>query len=54
VDDVLFRQAGILHHLIQTLFDEKTRDMVPVLSSPILLNDERACAQLAPPRWRRP
>lgn len=50
VDDVLFRQAGILHHLIQTLFDEETGDMVPVLSSPILLNDERACAKLPPPR----
>lgn len=52
VDDVLFRQAGILHHLIQTLFDAETGDMVPVLSSPILLNDERACAKLPPPRWR--
>jgi crotonobetainyl-CoA:carnitine CoA-transferase CaiB-like acyl-CoA transferase len=51
VDDVLFRQAGILHHLIKTLFDEGTGDMVPVLSSPILLNDERACAKLPPPRW---
>jgi crotonobetainyl-CoA:carnitine CoA-transferase CaiB-like acyl-CoA transferase len=51
VDDVLFRQAGILHHLIQTLFDEETGGMVPVLSSPILLNDERACAKLPPPRW---
>lgn len=54
VDDVLFRQAGILHHLIKTLFDEATGDMVPVLSSPILLNDERACAKLPPPRWRTP
>ena len=54
VDDVLFRQAGVLHHLIQTLFDDRTGGMVPVLSSPILLNDERACAQLPPPRWRRP
>ena len=51
VDDVLFRQAGILHHLIQTLFDEETGGMVPVLSSPILLNDERACSRLPPPRW---
>jgi crotonobetainyl-CoA:carnitine CoA-transferase CaiB-like acyl-CoA transferase len=50
VDDVLFRQAGILHHLIKTLFDQETGDMVPVLSSPILLNDERACAKLPPPR----
>lgn len=54
VDDVLFRQAGILHHLIQTLFDEQTGDMVPVLSSPILLNDERACAKQPPPRWKVP
>lgn len=52
VDDVLFRQAGILHHLIQTLYDEATGGMVPVLSSPILLNDERACAKLPPPRWK--
>jgi crotonobetainyl-CoA:carnitine CoA-transferase CaiB-like acyl-CoA transferase len=52
VDDVLFRQAGILHHLIKTLFDEETGDMVPVLSSPILLNDERACAKQPPPRWK--
>jgi crotonobetainyl-CoA:carnitine CoA-transferase CaiB-like acyl-CoA transferase len=51
VDDVLFRQAGILHHLIKTLFDEKTGDMVPVLSSPILMNDERVCAKTPPPRW---
>lgn len=51
VDDVLFRQAGTLHHLIQTLFDEETGSMVPVLSSPLLLNDERACAKLPPPRW---
>ena len=54
VDDVLFRQAGVLHHLIQTLFDEESGSMVPVLSSPILLNDERACAKLPPPRWSRP
>jgi crotonobetainyl-CoA:carnitine CoA-transferase CaiB-like acyl-CoA transferase len=54
VDDVLFRQAGILHHLIQTLFDEETGNMVPVLSSPILLNDERACAKLPPPRRSAP
>lgn len=52
VDDVLFRQAGILHHLIQTLFDKGTGDMVPVLSSPLMLNDERACAMLPPPRWK--
>lgn len=52
VDDVLFRQAGILHHLIKTLFDEETGGMVPVLASPILLNDERVCAKLPPPRWK--
>lgn len=51
VDDVLFRQAGILHHLIRTLVDEETGGMVPVLSSPILLNDERVCSKLPPPRW---
>jgi crotonobetainyl-CoA:carnitine CoA-transferase CaiB-like acyl-CoA transferase len=54
VDDVLFRQAGILHHLIKTLFDEDSGVMVPVLASPILLNDERACAKLPPPRWPPP
>jgi crotonobetainyl-CoA:carnitine CoA-transferase CaiB-like acyl-CoA transferase len=51
VDDVLFRQAGRLHHLIQTLYDESAGRMVPVLASPVLLNDERACSELPPPRW---
>jgi len=54
VDDVLFRQAGILHHVIRTLVDQETGKMVPVLSSPILLNDERACAKLPPPGWTAP
>jgi len=52
VDDALYRQAGQLHHLIHTLFDEQDRRMVPVLASPILLNDERACSKLPPPRWQ--
>ena len=51
VDDVLFRQAGRLHHLIATLYDEAAGCMVPVLASPILLNDERACSRIPPPRW---
>ena len=51
VDDVLFRQAGRLHHLIATLYDEAAGCMVPVLASPILLNDERACSRMPPPRW---
>lgn len=51
VEDVLFRQAGRIHHLIQTLYDEDAGRMVPVLASPILLNDERACSDLPPPRW---
>lgn len=50
VDEVLFRQAGRLHHLIQPLFDPETRAMVPLLATPILLNDQRACAELPPPR----
>lgn len=52
VDDALFRQAGRLHHLIQPLFEEATGRMVPALASPILLNDQRACSPLPPPRWR--
>jgi len=51
VDDVLFRQAGRVHHLIQTLYDETVGRMVPVLGSPVLFNDERACSDLPPPRW---
>ena len=52
VDDALYRQAGHLHRLIHTLFDEEARRMVPVLASPILLNEERACSNLTPPRWK--
>ena len=50
VDDALFRQAGILHHLIQTVYDQASGRMVPLLASPILLNDERAFSKLPPPR----
>jgi len=52
VDDALYQQAGQLHHLIHTLFDEEAQRMVPVLASPILLNEERACSKLPPPRWK--
>jgi crotonobetainyl-CoA:carnitine CoA-transferase CaiB-like acyl-CoA transferase len=51
VDDALFRQAGRVHHLIQTLYDETAGQMVPVLASPVLFNDERACCDLPPARW---
>ena len=51
VDDVLFRQAGHIHHLINTLYDEAAGRMVPVLASPVLLNDERCCSDLPPARW---
>ena len=54
VDDVLFQQAGKLHQLIQPLFDEDSNRMVPTLASPILLNGRRACANLPPPRLKRP
>jgi crotonobetainyl-CoA:carnitine CoA-transferase CaiB-like acyl-CoA transferase len=53
VDDVLFRQAGTLHHLITPLHDDTTGKMVPLLASPVLLNGLRACAQLAPPRRKK-
>lgn len=53
VDEVLFRKAGDLHHLIQPLLDPDTGRMVPGLASPILLNGERACAKMPPPRWKR-
>jgi crotonobetainyl-CoA:carnitine CoA-transferase CaiB-like acyl-CoA transferase len=56
VDDVLFRQAGRVHMLIQNLYDPEADGgaggMVPVLASPVLFNDERACCQLPPARWR--
>ncbi len=54
VDEVLFRKAGELHHLIQPLLDEEEGRMIPTLASPILLNGERACAPLPPPRRKRP
>ncbi len=53
VDDVLFKQAGKLHQLIQPLYEEDSSRMVPTLASPILLNGQRACASLAPPRSKR-
>lgn len=53
VDEVLFRKAGDLHHLIQPLLDAETGRMVPSLASPVMLNGERACAKLPPPRWKK-
>ena len=52
VDEVLFRQAGTLHHLIQPLMEAETGRMIPTLASPILVNGQRACAPLPPPRWQ--
>jgi crotonobetainyl-CoA:carnitine CoA-transferase CaiB-like acyl-CoA transferase len=52
VDDVLFRQAGQLHQLIQPLVEPGTGRMIPTLATPVLLNGRRACAPLPPPRWR--
>jgi crotonobetainyl-CoA:carnitine CoA-transferase CaiB-like acyl-CoA transferase len=52
VDDVLFRQGGTLHNLVQPLFDPETGTMAPTLATPLLLNGERACAALPPPRWK--
>jgi crotonobetainyl-CoA:carnitine CoA-transferase CaiB-like acyl-CoA transferase len=51
VDEVLFRQGGTLHNLLQPLFEEETNTMMPTLATPILLNGERACSPLPPPRW---
>jgi crotonobetainyl-CoA:carnitine CoA-transferase CaiB-like acyl-CoA transferase len=51
VDEVLFRQGGALHNLLQPLFEEETNTMMPTLASPLLLNGERACSPLPPPRW---
>jgi crotonobetainyl-CoA:carnitine CoA-transferase CaiB-like acyl-CoA transferase len=51
VDEVLFRQGGALHNLLQPLFEEETNTMMPTLATPILLNGERACSPLPPPRW---
>ena len=53
VDDVLFRQAGALHHLITPLQNESTGSMVPLLASPVLLNGQRACSRVPPPRRKR-
>ena len=52
VEEVLFRQGGALHNLLQPLYDADTNTMVPSLASPVLLNGERACASLPPPRWK--
>ena len=52
VDEVLFRKGGELHNLLQPIFDADTNTMIPTLASPILLNGERACAPLPPPRWK--
>jgi formyl-CoA transferase len=50
VDDVLFRQAGNLHQLVTTLYDDAGGRMVPVLASPVLFNDLRARSRIPPPR----
>ncbi|MFZ4512338.1 MAG: CaiB/BaiF CoA transferase family protein [Geothrix sp.] len=50
VDEVLFRKGGELHNLLQPLYDEASGHMVPTVCSPVLLNGERACAPLPPPR----
>src|SRR5664279_2409203 len=34
VDEVLFRQGGTLHNLLQPLFEEETNTMMPTLASP--------------------
>jgi crotonobetainyl-CoA:carnitine CoA-transferase CaiB-like acyl-CoA transferase len=51
VDEVLFHKGSVLHNLLQPLFEEETNTMVPTLATPILLNGERACSPLPPPRW---
>ncbi len=51
VEEVLFRQGGTLHNLVQPLFEEATNTMLPTLATPILLSGERACSPLPPPRW---
>jgi len=52
VDEVLFRKGGELHNLLQPLYEEATGTMIPTLATPLLLNGERACAALPPPRWK--
>lgn len=51
VDEVLFHRGGELHNLLQPLYEAGTHAMIPTLASPVLLNGERACAALPPPRW---
>jgi crotonobetainyl-CoA:carnitine CoA-transferase CaiB-like acyl-CoA transferase len=51
VDEVLFRQGGALHNLLQPVFEEETNTMLPTLATPLLINGERACSSLPPPRW---
>lgn len=53
VEDALFHQAGALHRLIQPLYDPATGGIIPLLASPLLLDGQRACASLPPPRWER-
>jgi hypothetical protein len=33
--------------------EAETGRMVPTLSSPVMLNGERACAKTPPPRWKK-
>jgi len=53
LQDALFHQAGRLHRLIQPLLEVGSGRMVPTLASPVLLNGQRACASLPPPRWSK-
>lgn len=53
LQDALFHQAGRLHRLIQPLMDPASGRMIPTLASPVLLNAQRACAPLPPPRWAK-
>ncbi len=53
VDEVLFRKSGELHNLLQPLFEVGSNTVVPTLATPVLINGERACASLPPPR-RKP
>lgn len=50
IDEALFEESGRLHRLIQPLFDPVNGKVQPSLASPILLNGERACSPLPPPR----
>ena len=52
VDEVLYRQGGTLHNLLQPLFEMETNTMVPTLATPLLLNGERFCASLSLSRWK--